>query len=373
MNLNPVKESISSKDLIGPAAFNRFGIYDGIVEYNADPLQLGRVIVRVPLIHKEEYGVDMLPWARPCSPFGGGPGYGTYMIPPIGSRIWVMFESGNELYPVWLGTWVSNPVKDRKMLRDSLNEYPKGPSAMAPKPGTPWTSPAAPGLPKEAQGQVANRPEIYVPFKSPKGAALIVDDRDGKESFSILDRLGQGLTFEGPVSVGANYNNASGRSFQTAKDGKSIPIGRTQNKEGKVLLTDVGGQSIELSSKLGDFDLDGSTNWAGRIRLSSRQPLRNQTGEVKSGPIETEGQNAVILDLSGSDNTVNLSMSIEGKIVTSISIDANAGTIVVDTPNNIVLKSDHIKLDGDVTVTGDLKTESLQVDKNAIVSGKLVN
>ena len=82
MNLDPIKESLASKDSRGPTTFNRFGIYDAIVEYNADPLQLGRVVVRVPLFHRADYTTEQLPWARPCSPFGGGPGYGTYMIPP---------------------------------------------------------------------------------------------------------------------------------------------------------------------------------------------------------------------------------------------------------------------------------------------------
>jgi hypothetical protein len=380
MALDPIKDSLVSHDTSGPNALTRFGIYDAIVEYNADPLQLGRVVVRVPLVHKPEYGVTMLPWARPCSPFGGGPGYGSYMIPPVGSRVWVMFESGDELYPVWLGTWVSNPVVERKMLRDTLNEYPKKPSAMAPNPTKPWTSPAAPGLPKEAQGQMGNRPEIYVPFKSPKGAALVIDDRDGKEQLAIYDRLGQVILFDGPISIGGNYNNQSRRSNQKAQDGDTVPLDRGQSKEGRILIADVGGQSIELKSTL-DASTFETREWAGKIRISSRQPIipEQEAGaaptrtEIKGGPPETEGKNAVVVELSGADNKLTIDLSVEGSITTSVHIDAASGNITIDTPNSILLKSSQIKLDGDVSITGTLKASNAHINNNLIVSGQLIS
>lgn len=384
MSFDPIKNSLGNADLLKSKTFERFGIYDAVVEYNADPMQLGRVIVRVPLIHKDEYGVDMLPWARPCSPFGGGPGYGSYMIPPVGSRIWVMFESGDESWPVWLGTWVSNPVKDRQMLRDTHGDYPKGPVAMAPIPPVPWTAPAAPGLPKEAQLLISHRPEIYVPFKSPKGAAIVIDDRDGYERLSIYDRLGQTILFDGPCSVGANYNNNSARGTLGSDSGTGVSIERTTNREGRILIADVGGQSIELSSKQNAADvaltMPTFNNWSGTVRISSRQPAQPlPTGpvpvaETKGGPPETMGKNAAVLELSGSDNKVTLEVSdATGAITTSIHIDAQTGQITIETPNNISLKADHIKLDGDVSITGNLQATDIQVENNVIVSGSILN
>jgi uncharacterized protein involved in type VI secretion and phage assembly len=75
-----------------------FGKYRGSVLDNADPLQIGRLMVQVADVS------NVLPstWAMPCLPFGGMQA-GLFAVPAIGSGVWVEFEQGDPDYPVWVG------------------------------------------------------------------------------------------------------------------------------------------------------------------------------------------------------------------------------------------------------------------------------
>lgn len=74
-----------------------FGKYRGTVVNNIDPLQIGRIQVSVP-------DVSVIPgsWAMPCFPIAGKQ-MGVYMIPQVGSGVWVEFEQGDPDYPIWTG------------------------------------------------------------------------------------------------------------------------------------------------------------------------------------------------------------------------------------------------------------------------------
>jgi hypothetical protein len=75
-----------------------YGKYRGIVTENKDPMQLGRIMALVPAV------LGSLPsqWALPCAPYTGD-GVGQFMIPPIGSSVWIEFEAGDPSYPIWAG------------------------------------------------------------------------------------------------------------------------------------------------------------------------------------------------------------------------------------------------------------------------------
>jgi uncharacterized protein involved in type VI secretion and phage assembly len=77
-----------------------YGKYRGMVLNNVDPQQIGRLLVQVPDVEA------LLPssWAMPCFPFTGRQ-MGAYMIPQIGSGVWVEFEQGDPDYPIWSGCW----------------------------------------------------------------------------------------------------------------------------------------------------------------------------------------------------------------------------------------------------------------------------
>jgi hypothetical protein len=75
-----------------------YGKYRGTVLVNVDPLQIGRIIAQVPDVLGE------LPssWAMPCVPAAGIQS-GAFIVPPIGSQVWMEFEQGDPDHPIWTG------------------------------------------------------------------------------------------------------------------------------------------------------------------------------------------------------------------------------------------------------------------------------
>lgn len=76
------------------------GKYRGTVLDNIDPMQMGRLMVQVADVS------NVLPstWAMPCVPFGGIQS-GMFVVPAIGSGVWIEFEQGNPDYPIWVGCY----------------------------------------------------------------------------------------------------------------------------------------------------------------------------------------------------------------------------------------------------------------------------
>ena len=75
-----------------------YGKYRGLVIKNIDPEQIGRVLVQVP----DVLGEIPSSWAMPCVPAAGIQA-GCFIVPPIGSQVWVEFEQGDPDYPIWTG------------------------------------------------------------------------------------------------------------------------------------------------------------------------------------------------------------------------------------------------------------------------------
>jgi hypothetical protein len=75
-----------------------YGKYRGTVIENIDPEQIGRVLVEVP----DVLGLTPSSWAMPCVPAAGIQA-GVFVVPPIGSQVWVEFEQGDPDYPIWTG------------------------------------------------------------------------------------------------------------------------------------------------------------------------------------------------------------------------------------------------------------------------------
>ena len=75
-----------------------YGKYRGVVIYNVDPLETGRLMVQVSDVS------NILPssWATPCLPFAGIQS-GFFAVPEIGSKVWVEFEHGDPDHPIWTG------------------------------------------------------------------------------------------------------------------------------------------------------------------------------------------------------------------------------------------------------------------------------
>jgi hypothetical protein len=78
-----------------------YGKYRGTVLNNVDPEQRGRMMLTVP----DVLGPIPSSWAEACVPLAGptGPPMGVYLVPPIGTGVWVEFEHGDPDYPIWSG------------------------------------------------------------------------------------------------------------------------------------------------------------------------------------------------------------------------------------------------------------------------------
>lgn len=90
---------MNPEDTSTTAAGKRYyGKYRGLVIENIDPEQIGRVLVQVP----DVLGEIPSSWAMPCVPAAGIQA-GCFIVPPIGSQVWVEFEQGDSNYPIWTG------------------------------------------------------------------------------------------------------------------------------------------------------------------------------------------------------------------------------------------------------------------------------
>jgi len=85
---------------------NFYGKYRGLVMNNIDPNRMGRLQVSCPRV----LGENMLAWAMPCVPFAGI-NEGFFMMPMMGSNVWVEFEGGDPNYAIWSGCyWTQQTV-----------------------------------------------------------------------------------------------------------------------------------------------------------------------------------------------------------------------------------------------------------------------
>jgi hypothetical protein len=75
-----------------------YGKYRGTVLENIDPMQIGRILAQVP----DVLGETPSSWAMPCVPAAGIQA-GCFIVPPIGSQVWMEFEQGDPDYPIWTG------------------------------------------------------------------------------------------------------------------------------------------------------------------------------------------------------------------------------------------------------------------------------
>ena len=93
-------------DLVQKVERRFYGKYRGFVVSTADPKRLGRVRLKVPSVLGPEVVTG---WAMPCVPYGGQKNQGFLCIPEVGAGVWVEFEEGDLEFPIWVGTFWSEP------------------------------------------------------------------------------------------------------------------------------------------------------------------------------------------------------------------------------------------------------------------------
>jgi uncharacterized protein involved in type VI secretion and phage assembly len=79
----------------------RFGKFRAVVTDNQDPQKRARLKLRVAAV----LGDQETDWALPCLPYGGGAGYGLFLVPEVNAQVWVEFEEGDLSRPIWTGVF----------------------------------------------------------------------------------------------------------------------------------------------------------------------------------------------------------------------------------------------------------------------------
>lgn len=75
-----------------------YGVYRGVVFDTNDPLKKNRIRVQVPQLLAGEATT----WAWPVGLVGA--------IPKVGEGVFIQFESGDPIYPLWSGSFTDNLV-----------------------------------------------------------------------------------------------------------------------------------------------------------------------------------------------------------------------------------------------------------------------
>lgn len=262
-----------------------YGVYIGTVEYTKDPAHLGRIQVRVPAVHGDparHVRPEHLPWASMCQLGGGFYDGGSHLPPPVGSTVLVVFEQGNVDRPFVLGGVPKRPVPKRWVYGDldtSMGEWiPKD---------------EVTDLPKEVR---EDREETkHVLFKTPKGASIVVEEKDEVESVTIYDRAGQVFQMVSPVTSTANSGNASQRGLASSIDGSQLPYTSLVNERAIIRTIDLAGQYIEMKAEKDSEVIEISS----RKRDPSgpdeqRIVLNNTVGSEEIRIIDRKGQRVVM-------------------------------------------------------------------------------
>lgn len=343
------------------------GIYEGIVEDNRDPSGLRRLRVRVPLVHPSHdiWPTQRLHWATRSSMSGGGFDYGESLVIPVGSSVWVMFQSGNVAMPVVLGAHHKNPasVQSYGQFRETDLDVPpeklsdgqwKGKEAQIRRTDHPDPSDPAPlvrgqsEIPAEARRQAFLVPTVSVPFKSWKGASFAVEDRDAREWMEILDRSGQGLRFESRMRKDKNKHNATQRGLRSVFRGTQYNYKQdTDNRESSFSLRDLGQQGILSEARKHDE----------RVKLASR--------DANYGD-----KSAIDFDLGGNVHTVELAAGQKrttihgkkaGRTMFKLTFDSQSGNLIFEAAQDITFSGKSVTfalenayINGNLTVNGDL-------------------
>lgn len=373
------------------------GVYLGIVEDTSDPQGIGRIRVRIPVLHGIQnagsvsfLSTSALPWAERCAPFYGGYDMGSYAIPPIGTSVFTLFIGGDPNHIVYIGGkqyFNISPDVDADAPYNVIGVINNKESTQA---GGAWgTAPNAQETPLDViDGQnidgssnddirrdkiadneysVVYTPSKSVLFKSLKGHTIVTEDKDEKESISIIDRLGQILSFIGPVRLDKNKANGASRGTRNAiKDNQLDNASYSLQAKAVILLKDVAGQIVRFVAQRDKERVDiisrnshpdDLKSYSGSIYDAGKSQFRTVTSKVGTSLVEIVGD--------ADSKKISININKGGSVVSTIQITDSS--IDIKSPTNINISSDStINIGGSATTITMSKT--LNVDTiNAMV------
>lgn len=177
-----------------------YGKYRAFVVDNADPRGLARLKLSIPSV----LGAEVVSgWAMPCAPFGGDADQGFLAVPEVGAGVWVEFEEGDLEFPIWVGTFWSQPGGESETPRPTGADTPQDP------------------------------PTRKI-LKSTSGHSIELEDKDGEETVLIRHKENAFLAIDPTGTI--VLSNSQGSSLILNADDESV------------VLVDQHGNSVQLTA-----------------------------------------------------------------------------------------------------------------------------
>ena len=172
---------VLNDDFLGQNAtvkeFDYDSFYRAYVESIEDPQNLGRVKIRIPYLHSNA-SVEELPYAYPAINAGFGNQVGQFLLPPVGSIVFVAFEYSDEHRPIYFGG-IPTVYAEGKKDQYYGSRINKDSSIMV----------TTDDIPVEYTGSQ------YIIYKSPSGSIIYIDDTDLGPQIVVKDSIGQEIRF----------------------------------------------------------------------------------------------------------------------------------------------------------------------------------
>jgi type VI secretion system (T6SS) baseplate-like injector VgrG len=254
-----------------------YGKYQGFVVDIADPQSRGRLRALVP----EVLGDVVSGWAEACFPYGGGPNFGTFSVPPVTRNgndyttgVWIEFRGGDPQHPIWVGTFFGAP-----------NDKPEAPGDLDGDP-----------------------PSVDVHVERTfTGHSIVAVDTPQQERFEIRDASNQKLTFEAQLKPGTK-RDASGA---VAKGAADLDYPDLVANTASITLTDFAGNTVLLDAtkasptvRITNTDRDGTVVQTIELIGAGSDPRIVITDNNKN--VITMNQDGIKIDAGNQGDTIVL-------------------------------------------------------------------
>jgi hypothetical protein len=356
-----------------------YAVVRGVVEYNRDPQHRGRVMVRVLedgpefKINKEKKSEPRkatfdLGWCSPMFGMGSGAGFGAFTVPPVGSRVYVMYERGNYQQPLYFGGWVANaPARRRYGATKTTLEPPvkeaegdpgyseegefgeeyglKYPPKPPPYQGW-WEEEQGPEIALELTEMIDHVPDSQLLFKTLKGASLLVKERDEAEELILTDRLGAELRFSSNTPITENEVLRRGRASATKHEPITLDNLAFESHTMSLLTASRTGLEVANTSDGADDSL--------HVQIHPEHPYTKNPELMDT---------RIAVELDEGERRVRLIYKEDGVVTGQLEFDAVAKTINLeglehihlDCDTDIVLTAPKVKILGDLDVEGEIR------------------
>lgn len=335
--------------------------YRGKVVRDNDPEEMGRIKINVHGIYDDEAPIEDLPWAIPHLPLhhhcaDSDSVGGKFTVPEKGQEVWLFFEDGNHMKPVYTGMAPVGPdwKRNKKAIRESKDNIEGNKDIYLSQ-----TSPVQTSKPNVEFQEIGDTHEITT-ISTKEGTILVIDHTNGKEKMYLFnkDQIKGSKTvsefvekkferaIEGKKNESIGETNDRYVGGNESFDVKQDRDGQVDGTESKTILQDknvfVGGD--EINTIVGD-----------RIEAvngdQTETVIGNDTKTVQKNQTETVTKNKTLTILSGnySINVATGDISITAA-AGNISLSSGSGNITLSAPNGTISATDQNGTDGSLGI-----------------------